>query len=134
MASEKVIYWTVLGVLALAAANGLVTEHRGWAARLADRSTAMAEQASSELAASYSNLRTPDRENDDLQRLVRDRVRLVRVQSTMARDQADMVRVQVRGIRARVMQHRVHAVIDCSPQSFVIDLPQPPQIFEDGRF
>jgi hypothetical protein len=133
MASEKVIYWTVLGVLALASVNGLVTERRGWAARLADRSTAIAEQASSELAASYANL-TPDRENDDLQRLVRDQVRLVRVQSTMARDQADMVRVQVRGIRARVMQHRVHAVIDCPPQNLVIDLPQPPQVFDDSRF
>jgi hypothetical protein len=133
MASEKAMYWTVLGVLALAVTNGLVSENRGWAGRLADRSIAIAEQAS-EIASGFANLGTPDRENADLQRLVRDQVRLVHVQSTVARHQAEMVRVQVSGIRAQVMEHGVRAAIDCPPQDFVIDLPQPPQIFEDDRF
>ena len=55
MASEKAMYWMALGVLALAAANGFVTEHRGWAGRLADKSIAMAEQAS-EIAAGYCTI------------------------------------------------------------------------------
>jgi len=69
MASEKAMYWMVLGVLALSVTNGLVSEHRGWAGRLSDRSIAMVEQAS-EIAAGYVNLGTPDRENDDLNQAV----------------------------------------------------------------
>lgn len=135
MASEKVMYWTVLGVLALAVTNGLVNEHRGWAGCLADRSIAMADQISSELAADYANLAMPDRENADaLRGVVSARVHLARVQSTQARRQAEVVRVQVEGIRARVMEHRIHAVIACPRQNLVIDLPQPPQIFEDHTF
>jgi hypothetical protein len=134
MATEKVMYWTILGVLALAAAtNGLVTEHRGWAGRLADRSIAMTEQAS-EIAAGYAQSVMPDRENDDLKRVVSARVHWARVQSTLARRQAEVVRVQVEGVRARVMEHQIRAAIDCPQQSFVIDLPQPPQILEDETF
>jgi hypothetical protein len=133
MASEKAIYWTVLGVLALSVANGFVSEYRGWAGRVADRSIAMAERAS-EIAASYANLGSPDRDNDDLQRLVRSQVRMARVQSTVRRHQAEMVRVQVEGIRARVMEHGVQAVIACPRQNSVIDVPEPPQVFEDETF
>lgn len=133
MATEKAMYWTVLGVLVLAAANGLVTEHRGWAGRLADTSIAMTEQAS-EIAAGYAQSVMPDRENDDLKRVVSARVHLARVQSTLARRQAEVVRVQVEGVRARVMEHQIRAAIDCPEQSFVIDLPQPPQILEDETF
>lgn len=133
MASEKAMYWTVLGVLALAVANGFMSEYRGWAGRLADRSIAMVEQAS-QMAASYADLGTPDRDNDDLKRLVRARVRMARVQSTVARHQPEMVRVQVEGIRARVMEHGVQAVIACPRQNFVIDVPEPPQLFEDETF
>ena len=46
MDSEKAMYWMTLGVLALAATTGFVTEHRGWSDRLADRSVAMVSQAS----------------------------------------------------------------------------------------
>jgi hypothetical protein len=133
MASEKATYWIVLGVLALAVTNGLVTEHRGWAGRLAARSIAMAEQAS-EIATGNAKSVMPDRENDDLRRVVSARVRLARVQSTLARHQAEVVRVQVEGIRARVMEHQIRAAIDCPQQNFVIDLPQPPQVLEDETF
>jgi hypothetical protein len=133
MATEKAMYWTVLGVLVLAGTNGLVTEHRGWAGRLADRSIAMTEQAS-EIASSYAKSVMPDRENDDINRVVSARVHLARVQSTLARRQAEVVRVQVEGVRARVMEHQIRAAIDCPQQSFVIDLPQPPQILEDETF
>ena len=55
MESEKVMYWMTLGVLALAAATGFVTEHRGWSDRLVDRSVAMVSQAS-ETAAHYAEI------------------------------------------------------------------------------
>ena len=133
MASERAMYWTAVGVLALSATNGFVSEYRGWAGRLADKSIAMAEQAS-EIAASYANLGTPDRDNDDLKQLVRAQVRMVRVRSTVGRHQAEIVRAQVEGIRARVMEHGVQAVIACPRPNIVIDVPEPPQVFEEETF
>jgi len=133
MASEKAMYWMVLGVLALSVTNGLVSEQRGWAGRLSDRSIAMVEQAS-KIAAGYVNLGTPDRENDDLNQAVSAQVRLARVRSALGRRRAEVVRVQVQGIRARVMERGIRAVVACPRQNLVIDLPQPPQIFEDDRF
>ncbi len=97
MASEKAIYWTAGGVLALAVTNGFVGEYREWAGRLADKS--MAKQAS-EIAAGYATWGAPDRNSDDLKRLVRAQIRLARVRSTFARRQVEMARVQVEGIGA----------------------------------
>jgi hypothetical protein len=133
MASEKATYWTVLGVLALAATNGLVSEYNGWAGRLADRSIAVVQQVSSRLTTNDADLGMVSRDQD-LRRVVSARIRLARVQSALARRQAESVRVQVNGIRARVMEHGIRAVADCPPQNFVIDLPQPPQILGDSRF
>jgi hypothetical protein len=133
MASDKATYWTVLGVLALAATNGLVSEYNGWAGRLADRSIAVVQQVSSQLTTNDANLGMLSRD-EDLRRVVSARIRLARVQSALARRQAESVRVQVNGIRARVMEHGIRTVVDCPPQDFVIDLPQPPQILGDSRF
>jgi hypothetical protein len=133
MASEKATYWTVLGVLALAATNGLVSEYNGWAGRLADRSIAVMQQVSSRLTTNDADLGMVSRDQD-LRRVVSARIKLARVQSALARRQAESVRVQVNGIRARVMEHGIRAVADSPPQNFVIDLPQPPQILGDSRF
>ena len=55
MESEKTMYWMTLGVLAMAAATGFVSEHRGWSDRLADRSIAVISQAS-EKATNYAEI------------------------------------------------------------------------------
>ena len=132
MASEKVMYWTVLGVLAMAVTNGFVNEHRGWAGRLADESVAMAEHAS-KVAAGYANPKAPDLQND-LNRVVSAQVRLAGVQSSLARRQAEVIRVQVEGVRARGMEQRIRAIVACPPPDLVIAVPQLPQTFEEGTF
>jgi len=136
MASEKAVYWMAVSVLALAVANGFVSEYRGKAARLADRSIAMVEQAS-EMATAYVNPATPGRKSDDLGQAVCAQVRLARIQSNLARHQAEMVRVQVGGIRVRLLEQRIGAAIARSRPNIVLDLPQPPeppQILEDATF
>lgn len=133
MASEKATYWMVLGVLALAVTNGFVREHSGWAARLADRSVAMAEQAS-DLAAGYISMarQVPDR--DDFRQVAGLRPQLAQVRSAMVRGRAEVVRVRVEGIRAQVMRDGVRAAINCPRQNFDVEIPQPPQISEDHTF
>jgi hypothetical protein len=133
MASEKATYWMVLGVLALAAANGLVTGYSGWAERLADRSIALVDQVAPGIATN-ANLGMLNRDDQAVNRMVSAQVRVARVQSAIRRRQAEAVRVQVNGIRTRVMEHGMRAVIDCPQQNFVIDIPQAPQILEDSTF
>jgi len=133
MAFEKVMYWMVLGVLAMAVTNGFVNEHRGWAGRLADKSVAMVEHAS-KVAAGHANREAPDVQNDDLNRVVSAQVRLAGVRSSLARRQAEVIRVQVEGVRARIMEQRIRALVACPRQDLVIAVPQPPQIFEEGTF
>ena len=133
MASEKVMYWTVLGVLAMAVTNGFVNEHRGWAGRLAGKSVAMAEHAS-KVVAGYANPKALDVQNDDLNRVVSAQVRLARLQSSLAHRQAEVIRVQVEGVRARVMEQRIRAIVACPRQDLVIAVPQLPQTFEEGTF
>jgi hypothetical protein len=133
MASEKATYWMVLGVLALAVTNGFVREHSGWAGRLADRSVAMAEQAS-DLAAGYITMARQAPDRDNFRQVAGLRPQLAQVRSVMARGRAEVVRVRAEGIRAQVMQDGVRAVIDCPRQNFAVEIPQPPQIFEDHTF
>jgi hypothetical protein len=129
MASEKVMYWTVLGVLAMAVTNGFVNEHRGWAGRLADKSVTMVEHAS-KVVAGYANPEAPDVQNDDLNRVVSAQVRLAGVRSSLARRQAEVIRVQVEGVRARILEQRIRALVACPRQ----DLVTASQIFEEGTF
>ena len=152
MASEKAVYWMVLSVLALAAVNGLVSEYRGWAGRLAESSIAMVEQAS-EMATGYAGPATPSpmnvvRMNDDIGRLVCAQVRLAHVQSNLPRHQAEMIRAQVDAIRVQMLNPKMldqsmldqssRAAIVARPRpNIVIDLPQPPepgQIIEHATF
>jgi len=157
MASEKAVYWMALSILALAGANGFVTEYRGWAGRLADRSIAMVEQAS-EMATGHADRATPGRMNvvrmnDDIGRLVCAQVRLAQVQTNLPRHQAEMIRAQVDAIRVRMLNQTmlnqsmldqsmldqsISAAIAARPRpNIVIDVPEPPepaQIIEHATF
>jgi hypothetical protein len=133
MASEKATYWMVLGVLALAVTNGFVREHSGWAGRLADSYVALAEQAS-DVAAGYVSMASQAPVRDDFRQIARLRPQLAQVRSAMARGRAETVRVRVESFRAQVMQDGVRAVINCPRQNFDVEIPEPPQIFEDHTF
>jgi len=117
--------------MALAVTNGFVKEHRGRVSDLVDCAVAWAEQHS-EIAAHSLNLRAPGRENGDLGQVLRSRVQVARVDRNITRPQVEMVRVRVERIRGRVMEHKLHEVINAPGGSFVIDVPQAPRVFEDG--
>ena len=151
MASEKAVYWMALSVLALAVANGFVSEYRGWAGRLADKSIAMVEEAS-EIANGYADPATLGRmkmsrmnvvQNEDLGRLVCAQVRLAQVQTRLPLHQAEMIRAQVDAVRAqmldqKMLDRRIRVAIAAHPLSnIVIDVPEPPepaQILEHATF
>jgi hypothetical protein len=152
MVSEKAVYWMALSVLTLAAVNGLVSEYRGWAGRLAESSIAMVEQAP-EMPTCYADPATPGRmnvgrKNDDLGRLVCAQVRLAHLQSNLPRHQAEMIRAQVDAVRAQILDQKIldqsmldqsiHAAIAARPRlNIVIDVPEPPepaQIIEHATF
>src|SRR5882724_1812823 len=133
MASEKAMYWMAVSLLAVAVTNGLVKEYRGRFCDFVDCAIAWAEQGS-ERAADYVNLGALSREPGDLNQVVRAQVSMARAHSNMARHQAEMVRVQVKGIRARMMEDELHSVITRPSQSFVIEVPPLPQIFENDAF
>jgi hypothetical protein len=133
MASEKAIYWTAVAVLALAGANGFVNQYRGWAARAAEKSIAMAEQASG-LAASYANPGSQDHIRGDLGRFVDSRVQMACLQSTLARHRAEMVRAQAQMMRVRAVRHEIHAAFEGLGSNFVVDVPEMPQASDDNSF
>jgi hypothetical protein len=138
MDSEKAMYWMAVGVLALAVTNGLMTGYNGWASRLADKSIAMAEQAS-EIGSSYLNtgylnlghleVATADRRYGDLQRVAQ--VNMACVRSTMARHTAEIARAQAQAIRAQMVEHRVHAIVQGPRSRFVIDVPDQSEVSDD---
>jgi hypothetical protein len=133
MASEKVIYWTAVAVLALAGANGFVNQYRGWAGRVAEKSIALAEQASG-LAANYANLGSEDHNRGDLGRFVHARVQMACLQSTLARHRAEIVRARVQMMRARVVRHEIHAAFEGPGSNFVVHVPEMPQASDDNNF
>ena len=156
MASEKAVYWMALSVLVLAVTNGFVSEYRGWAGRVADKSIAMVEEAS-EIASGYADPATLGRmkmsrmnvvQNDDLGRLVCAQVRLAHVQANLPRHQAEMIRAQVDAVRAqmlsqkmlgqKMLDQRIRAAIAARTQpNIVIDVPEPPepaQILDHATF
>jgi hypothetical protein len=109
MESEKFIYWTTLGVLALATTTGFVTEHRGWGDLVAERSIALVSQAS-EVASNY----------------VEDHagmISLVCAQRTMVRHQAEMARLQAMSFRVRTLK-LVPRTIVLPDRNLVIQVPQ----------
>jgi hypothetical protein len=132
MASEKAIYWVTVGVLALAVTKGFVTEYRGWAGRVADKSVAMAEEASA-MVAGYVESAMPVQQTHDLKQLACANARLARAQA-LSRHRAEMIRVQVDGIRARAMQHQVRAVMDWPRENIVVDIPDVQEMLDADAY
>jgi hypothetical protein len=138
MESEKLIYWTTLGVLALATATGFVTEHRGWCGVVAG-SRALVSQGS-ELTSNYvedhagmilgrgenslegrhaSVIDVPGDVRRDVQRTVRTNL----VCAQMVRHQAEMARLQAMSFRVRTLK-LVPRTIALPDRNIVIQIPQ----------
>ena len=142
MESEKVMYWVTLGVLALAAATGFVTEHRGWSDRLADRSVAVVSQASG-VAAHYSDMADLmlGRGENDLSRPGRNvfevgnpvhaevQAQLACAQRTLVRRQAQLVRLQAIRVQVRALERAPRTMV-LPARNMVIQIPQAPGLPE----
>jgi hypothetical protein len=144
MESEKILYWMTLGVLAMATLTGVVTEHRGWGDRLADRSIALMSRAS-EKAVNYAeiakmvlesgerNSTRPPRGVVDLQTDAQKYVqadvqnRLACVQRVLVHRQAEMDRSQAMRVQMRMLERAPRTIVWPNPK-IVIDIPQPPQV------
>lgn len=144
MESEKILYWMTLGVLAMATVSGVVTEHRGWGDRLADRSIALMSRASEEavnyaeiakmvLESGERNSARPARGVVDLQTEVQKYVqadvqnRLACVQRVLVHRQAEMDRSQAMRVQMRILERAPRTIVWPNPK-IVIDIPQPPQV------
>jgi hypothetical protein len=139
MESEKMMYWTTLGVLVLATVTGFVTEHRGWGDPLVDRSIAMLSQA----AAAATNYATVaglalGRDENDLALSPRDvarvqakvQTRVACVQRILVRHQAEMNRLQAVRFRVRALQSTPR-IIELRNQNMVIEVPRVAEEPED---
>jgi hypothetical protein len=150
MESEKLVYWTTLGVLAMATMTGVATE-RGWRDRLADRSIAMISQVSekasryAEIArvalgsgevdpvrAPYPELAGLNEVQTEVQNEVQDQVqnRLACVQRVLVRRQAEMARLQAMRVQVRMLKRSPRTVV-WSGGNLVVEVPQPPQVRVD---
>lgn len=145
MTSEKAMYWMAVGVLAVGALNGLVNRVGELVPWLADRSLALVSQAS-QTAADYVETARMTLGGDHLElapapmAVVRAQTGLACIQATLARNQATLARNQAALDRVQAQRLRVR-VLGSRPRSItwpgghvVIDLPQPPQIEQDGTF
>jgi hypothetical protein len=159
MASEKAMYWMAVCVLALGVANGFVSEHTGWADRLADGSLSLLDRVS-ETATRYAgvvamrldgdnlnlgnldlrNLNLSDRDGGNrlLARAeisaVRAQARLACVEGTVARRQGEMARIQAQRIRARVREQAFREFIAGPREKLVIDVPETPEVSTDESY
>ena len=144
MESEKLIYWLTLGVLAMATTTGLVSEHRGWSDRLADRSIAMMTRAS-EKARNYAEIAgvlwgsnegeavqpaqveaaLQNEFQDEAQRVVDPH--LACVQRILARRQAEFARRQAMRVQVRMLQ-RAPRTTAWPMQNIVVEVPQTPEL------
>lgn len=140
MESEKMMYWMTLGVLAMAAATGVVNGHRGWSDRLADRSMAMMSQAS-EKAGNYAQIAgvlwgssdgdtvRPAEFETAFQNEFQDEIQgevdnhLACVQSVLARHQAELARLQAMKVQVRMLKHAPRTMV-LPAQNVVIEIPQ----------
>jgi hypothetical protein len=140
MESEKTIYWMTLGVLAMAAATGFVSEHRGWSDHLADRSVAMMSQASEQTRnyAEMAGLQCGSSEADAVrpaqleaafQNELRDKVQgevdnhMACVQRVLARHQAELARAQAMRAQVRMLKHSSRTIV-WPARNMVIEFPQ----------
>jgi hypothetical protein len=142
MESEKMMYWVTLGVLAMAATTGFVSEHGGWSDRLADRSIAVMSQAS-EQARSYAEMagmlwgsgdsdaaRPTQLEaafHNELQDEIQSEVdsHMACAQRVLARHQAEMARMQAMNmkVQVRMLKHSLRTT-DWPTRNMVIEIPQ----------
>ena len=140
MESEKAMYWMTLGVLALAAVTGFVTEHRGWSDRVVDRSVAVVSQAS-DVAAHYAEIadlmlgrgendlsgsgrnvfEVGNQVQDDVQAEVQARVACA--QRTLVRRQAELVRLQAIRVQVRALERAPRTIV-LPARNMVIQIPQ----------
>ena len=140
MESEKMMYWVTLGVLAMAATTGFVSEHRGWSDRLADQSLAIMTQASekgktyAEIAgllwgSSEGDARRPvqleaafqNEFQDEAQREVDNH--LACVQRVLARRQAEFDRLQAIRVQVRMIKRSPRTIV-WPARNMVIEVPQ----------
>ena len=140
MESEKAIYWTTLGVLALAAVTGFATGHQGWGDRLADRSIAIVAQASG-MAKNYAEIADMVLERDeadsehptqaliDIQDAVQNRVQpqLACAERILVKRQAQLARLQAVKVRVRMVERAPRTIV-LPGSNFVIQVPQLPEI------
>jgi hypothetical protein len=140
MESEKMMYWVTLGVLAMAATTGLVSEHRDWSDRLAARSIAMMSQAS-EQARNYAEMAEvlwgsseadavrPAQLEAAFQNELRDEVQgevdnhMACVQRVLARHQAELARVQAMKVQVRMIKRTPRTIV-WPARNMVIEIPQ----------
>ena len=140
MESEKTMYWMTLGVLAMAAATGFVSEHRGWSDRLADRSIAMISQAS-EKATNYAEIAgvlwgssdsdavRPAQVEVAFQNEFQDEVQsevdnqMACVQRVLARHQAELARLQGMKVQVRMLKRGPRTMV-WPARNVVFEVPQ----------
>jgi hypothetical protein len=140
MESEKIMYWMTLGVLAMAATSGFVSEHRGWSDRLADRSIAVISQAS-EKATNYaeiagvlwgsndSDAMRPAQVEVAFQNEFQDEVQgevdnhMACVQRVLARHQAELARLQAMKVQLRMLKRSPRTMV-WPARNMVIEIPQ----------
>jgi hypothetical protein len=137
MESEKMVYWMTLGVLAMAATVGFVTEHQGWGGRLADRSIAMMMPQASEKARNYAEIAGivlgtsegdavhPAQAEISFQNEVQGEVEnhMACVQRVLVRHQAELARLQAMRVQVRMLKHSPRTIVWPS-RNMVIEIPQ----------
>jgi hypothetical protein len=140
MESEKIVYWMTLGVLAMAATTGFVTEHRGWSDRLADRSISMVSQAS-EKARNYAEIASVvwgrgegDAVNtaqpeiavqNEFQDVIQGEVgnQMACMQRVLVRHQVELARLQAMRVQVRMLKHSPRTIV-WPARNMVIEIPQ----------
>jgi hypothetical protein len=142
MESEKTIYWMTLGVLAMAAVTGFVSEHRGWSDRLADRSIAVLSQASKQArnyagvagmlwGSSEADAVRPAQLEAAFQNELRDEIQsevdshMACAQRVIAHHQAELARVQAMNmkVQVRMVKHSPRTIV-WPARNMVIEIPQ----------
>jgi hypothetical protein len=140
MESEKIAYWLTLGVLAMAATTGFVTEHRGWGDHIADHSIAMVAQASEE-ARNYVEIaslvlgrgevdpvNTAQPEiavQNEFQDVVQGEVgnQLACMQRVLVRHQIGLARLEAMKVQVRMLKRSPRTMV-WPAQKIVVEVPQ----------
>jgi hypothetical protein len=140
MESEKITYWITLGVLAMAATTGFVSEHRGWGDRLTDRSIAIMSQAS-EKARNYVEIASlvlgrgevdpidiaqPEiAVQNEFQDVVQGEVgnQMACMQRVLVRHQVELARLQAMRVQVRILKHSPRTIV-WPARNVVVEVPQ----------